>query len=34
MEWLFILLFTIIVGPALVNLHKQIDKDTERHCRD
>jgi hypothetical protein len=31
MEWLFVLLFAVIVGPALVNLHKQIDKDTDRH---
>jgi hypothetical protein len=31
MEWLFVLLFAVIVGPALGNLHKQIDKDTDRH---
>lgn len=31
MEWLFILLFAIIVGPALVNLHKVINKDVDRY---
>lgn len=31
MEWLFIVLFFVIVGPALYNLHKVINKDSDRY---